>query len=201
MDPVISAVDPRSRRTRARVHRTVLAAADGSEDLGALTVAELCRRAEVHRVTFYRHWPHLEAAIAEALTEIVDSLAEVDPATIAAAESPDQLAADYHGALVRQLEELARRRPVYQSLLTAATPFATDLEASLRRRAQLAIDAFGTLGSPVPGARDGTAAAYLAGGVAAAFTVFVCGEEEDLLAAADRISAQLPGWWPRRAAD
>lgn len=201
MEPITARPDPRALRTRSQVRDAVLAAADGSEDLGALSVAELCRRAEVHRVTFYRHWPSLDAAVAEALAEIVDSLAAIEPATIMAAESALELAASYHRALLRQLAELDRRRPVYRGLLTASMPFAEELEASLRHRAQLAIDALGTLGTPVPGAEDGTAAAYLAGGVAAAFTVFVRGEDRDLPDAAARISSQLPAWWPHPVTD
>ena len=42
---------------------------DGAEDLRGLGVAEVCRRADVHRVTFYGHWISLDAAVADAFAD------------------------------------------------------------------------------------------------------------------------------------
>lgn len=63
-------VDPRVARTRAAVLQATieLIAADGPE---AVTFQEVARRARVGRATLYRHWPHPDELIFEALAEIV----------------------------------------------------------------------------------------------------------------------------------
>lgn len=193
-----SPTDPRSARTRARIREAVLDAARAGDGLGKLTVAELCRRADVHRVTFYGHFRTLDEAIAAALTTLVDDLGTIGADEIAAADSPAALSAVYRRALDQQVQELARHREVYRRLFRAevAHHFTGPLTDSLRRRAQLAIDAFSEAGIEVPGARDGIAAGYLSAGIAAAFAAFVASEDSDLGAASRRISAQLPRWWP-----
>jgi AcrR family transcriptional regulator len=190
--------DPRSARTRARIRAAVLDAARAQDDLGTLTVAELCRRAEVHRVTFYGHFRILDDAIAEALTTLVDDLGAIGEDAIAAADSPAALSAVYRSALDLQVQELDRHREVYSRLFRAdaAHPFTVALTDSLRARAQLAIDAFGEAGISVPGAGEGIAAGYLGAGVAAAFSAFVASEDTDLADVSGRIFAQLPSWWP-----
>ncbi|HEX6388916.1 MAG TPA: TetR/AcrR family transcriptional regulator [Solirubrobacteraceae bacterium] len=66
------AEDPRITRTRAAVLRATreLMASDGPE---AVTFQEVARRAGVGRATLYRHWPHPDDLVFEALAEIVSS--------------------------------------------------------------------------------------------------------------------------------
>jgi len=190
--------DPRSARTRGRIREVVLDAARAGDDLDALSVAELCRRADVHRVTFYGHFRTLDDAVAEALTTLVDDLGTIGDHEISAAATVEALSDVYRTALGQQVEELAKHREVYRRLFGAgaAHPFTAALTTSLTARAQLAIDAFVDAGIEVPGAGDGIAAATLGAGIAAAFEVFVASEEPDLEGTARRIAAQLPRWWP-----
>lgn len=187
-------------RTRARIRRALLDAVEATEDLGDLGVAEVCRRAAVHRVTFYRHWESLDEAVADAFAEIVDALAAVSPQDLAAASSPQALARAYDEALHLQVAELVRRRDVYRRLFLepGSRAFLTALEQSMRRRADAAITTLDRVGLQIPGHPDGTAAAALAGAVTAAFSVVVASESTDIPAAAQRIAAQLPRWWPER---
>lgn len=180
------------------MRRAILEAAEASEDVGRLSVAEVCRRADIHRVTFYGHWETLDEAVAEAFTEIVDALAAVEDRTLVEAESPGALSRAYLDALDLQVAELARRRRVYRRLFCppGPSPFVRSLERSLQDRAQAAIDALRRVGVDVPGAADGTAAAYLGAGVTAAFAAFVASEDVDFTAVAARIAAQFPRWWP-----
>lgn len=65
-------LDPRVARTREAVLRATieLIADDGPE---AVTFQEVARRAMVGRATLYRHWPHPDELIFEALAEIVSA--------------------------------------------------------------------------------------------------------------------------------
>lgn len=188
--------EPRAVRTRTRILAAIRAAV-AEKGIDGLTVSDICRRAEIHRVTFYGHWSAMSDALVDAFAERVDALAAVSDDAIAAARTPAQLADVYREALVAQLAELARERDVYRALLRGSGPhsFAGVLRDALQRRAQLAVDALRAAGVDVPGA-DGTAAAYLAAGVTGAFTRFADSEDDPRGAAAE-IGAQLPLWWPR----
>lgn len=190
--------EPRALRTRSRVLDAVRAAAEDGA-LGELTVASLCRAADVHRVTFYKHWVSLGDAVTDAFTELVDSLAAVSDGAIAEAEGPQELAALYSAALSDQLGELLAHRATYRELLSPGGPysFRDALEASLRDRALLALAALARTGVPV--GDPATAASYLAGGAAASFAAFALGDSDDVATAAARITDQLPVWWPAAA--
>jgi AcrR family transcriptional regulator len=62
--------DPRIARTRAAVLGATIKVI-GSDGLEAVTFQEVARRAGVGRATVYRHWPHPDELIFEALAEIV----------------------------------------------------------------------------------------------------------------------------------
>ena len=144
--------DPRSIRTRARIRRAILDAVEAAEDLGALSVAEVCRRAGVHRVTFYGHWVTLDEAVADAFAEIVDDLAAVSSYEIATSSSPQDLARAYDDeALQLQVAELVRRRSIYRRLFPSSPAFTLTLEQSMRRRAEAAISTLERVGVQVPG--------------------------------------------------
>lgn len=62
--------DPRITRTRAAVLEATRELIH-REGTGAVTFQEVARRARVSRATLYRHWPHPDELIFEALAEIV----------------------------------------------------------------------------------------------------------------------------------
>jgi AcrR family transcriptional regulator len=188
--------EPRALRSRALILdavRTGLA----DTPLDQMTVSEVCRRAGVHRVTFYGHWPDVRAAAADAFAEVIDSIASIDEADVAGATAPADLAARYEAALEAQLVEIRDRRDIYRAL-TESPAFSDRLFAALEERARLAVNALVELGVAVPGARSGIAAAHLAGGVVAATARWARTDGEDLDAAVAEFVAQLPGWWPRQ---
>jgi len=193
----VERAEPRALRTRASVLDAVRAAI-GTGDLAALTVSELCRRAGIHRVTFYKHWTELDDAVAEALAQVVDDLAAVSPDALEQAGDVHELAALYWRALLAELRELRERQAVYREIL--ASPGAHFLREALQRvlqeRAHLAFDAMARAGLEVPGAGRALAAAYVGGGAAAALVGFVLGDDE-IEDAAAAIVASWPPWWPR----
>ncbi|WP_051717969.1 TetR/AcrR family transcriptional regulator [Streptomyces megasporus] len=190
--------EPRAVRTRERVVRALLDAL-AETPLEELSVADLCRRAGVHRVTFYGHWPDIRTLAADVFAEAVDRLAGVSDEAIAAARTPVDLAAVYLVALRRQLRELLDRRDTYRVLFSSDVDagFHRRLTEALRERAEAAIAHLARLGVDVPARASGYPALFVAGGVVTAFHAWAVGEETDVEAAAVGIAAQLPGWWPR----
>ena len=183
-------------RTRARVQEAILAAASAG-DIADLTVAEIARRADVHRVTFYKHWETAAAAVTDAFTQIVDELAEVTFDQADPLADPGRVADAYRAALDRQVREIIERRTTYRHLFAlAGGAFAASVESALRARADLAVAELARAGTDVPGAADGTAAAYVAAGVTAALRELARSDATDVPAAAAAIEAQLPRWWP-----
>ena len=189
-------LEPRALRTRTLILDAIRAAATDTP-LDDLTVAEVCRRAGVHRVTFYGHWADVRAATADAFAEVIDRLATVENWDVAATTSPADLADRYERALREQLIEIRDRRPVYRALIRSSG-FTERLLEVLENRAQLAVDALVRLGADVRGAETGIAAAHLAGGVVAASARWAESDSVDADTAVAEFSAQLPAWWPRR---
>lgn len=188
-------LEPRALRSRALILEAVRSGL-ADTPLDQMTVSEVCRRAGVHRVTFYGHWPDVRAAAADAFAEVIDSIASIDEADVAGATAPADLAARYEAALAAQLVEIRDRRDIYRSL-TESPAFSDRLFAALDERAQLAVQSLVELGLDVPGAASGIAAAHLAGGVVAATARWARTETDDVDAAVAEFVAQLPGWWPR----
>jgi AcrR family transcriptional regulator len=187
-------LEPRAVRSRKRL----LGAVREALELGpidGLSVADICRRAGVNRATFYGHWPDARAAAIEALTEVVEAIATVDAAAITATSDLSALARLYETALAGQLARTAQDRALYRQLVDNPL-FEQGLRSMLEHRAALAVEAMATAGAPVRGEAT-TAAAYLAGGVAAATLQWIRSDRTDIDAFARSMIDQLPGWWPR----
>ncbi|WP_460800765.1 TetR/AcrR family transcriptional regulator [Microbacterium sp. GXF6406] len=187
--------EPRALRTREAI---VAAIRDAVSEvpLEALSVSEICRRAGVHRVTFYGHWPDASSAIIDAFASLIDRVAAVDVDIVAAARTPRELAARYEAALAGQFIQIIAHRPVYRALM-ASPAFEQELFRALHARAEAAIAALEALGTAVPGSGSGIAAAQLSGGVVAASTAWARSDQDDVDAVTVESIAQLPGWWPR----
>ncbi|TPW74063.1 TetR/AcrR family transcriptional regulator [Schumannella soli] len=191
--------EPRALRTRVAV-LDVVREALGEMPLGELTVAEICRRAGIHRVTFYGHWKDVDAAAADALTDVIDGISAIDEQAIAAAGDARSLAALYEDTQLELLAEFAEHRDAYRQM--AESPlFGRKLREMLGHRAELAIAALVRTGVEVPGVASGIAAAQLSGGIAAATLLWLRSDAPDgpvdLAATAAELGAQLPVWWPR----
>lgn len=190
--------EPRARRTREKVMAAFLEAAP-ELSLENLTVAELCRRAGVHRVTFYAHWPDIDTLAVEVFAELIDRIADVPDTVADAAGSAADLSATYLRALRLELAGIREHRATFNSL------FSSNNDAGLRRhltavhqaRAELAIEHLKQHGVTVPDGPHGYAAAFIAGGVVAALAMWAAASDDDLAKAAQAIEAQLPAWWPR----
>jgi AcrR family transcriptional regulator len=187
--------EPRAVRTRTLILQAVRdALAEASID--DLNVSELSRRAGVHRVTFYGHWPDVRSAASDAFADVMDRILTIGEADVAAAASANDLAPLYEGALLAQLVEIRDHRATYRSLFGWSV-FSQRLYDSLAERADLAVDALVRLGIDVPGVDSGIAAAHIAGGLVAASARWANSDDADAEAMAQQILGQMPYWWPR----
>jgi len=188
-------LEPRALRTRTLILQAVRDALT-EVAIDDLTVSELSRRAGVHRVTFYGHWPDVQAAASDAFAEVIDRIATIDERDVATATRPGELATRYQRALVAQLVEIRDHRDIYRTLADSPI-FARRLIEALHDRAALAVSSLVQLGVDVPGAGSGLATAHIAGGIVAASLHWARTDDQDVEEAARQITAQLPAWWPQ----
>lgn len=186
--------EPRAVRSRELLLGAVREALEHGP-IDSLSVSELCRRAGVNRATFYGHWPDARAAAIDALTEVVEAIATIDDAAIAAMQDPAALARLYETTLAGQLARTAQDRALYRQLVDNPL-FEQALRTMLEQRAALAVAAMVATGVRIRG-EAGTAAAYLAGGVASATLRWIRSDRTDVDVFTRSMTEQLPAWWPR----
>lgn len=189
--------EPRAARTQRNLLATIRQVTDEG-GLGALTVSELCRRSNIQRMTFYRHWADLDSAVVTAFAALVDSLAVVTDAHVNEASTAEALAQLYASALLDQLRELDDRRAVYRELFSSGRypAFREAVQTGLRARALLAITSLVRLQKHPVEIDTNAAATYLAGGITSCFVAFVTEPAPSITVAARGMLDQLPAWWP-----
>lgn len=200
-DAVPVAADPRLLRTRealaAALHRRLEV---GSLD--AISVAELCREAGVHRTTFYAHAQSVHAFAVDEFSRNLDAISSVSVTPVETDTAG--VAARYFESLLQQLEHVAAERHAYRALFAATNGglFRALLTERLRHRARRALDVWrerAVDGAPETAQARDEAAAFIAAGLVAAIEVWALGDDTDATVAAVRIASLMPGWWPRRA--
>lgn len=111
-------MDPRTERTRAALRTAVLELA-GERDVAGLTVADVTRRAGVHRATFYDHATSPADLLRETLEADLDA---VRTTLLAAPGASDDPAAVVERAAHDLVAHTARFAPVYRSALESGAP-------------------------------------------------------------------------------
>ncbi|MFC4030962.1 TetR/AcrR family transcriptional regulator [Streptomyces polygonati] len=125
-----AAVDPRTRRTRARLRAALLAECE-LRPLDEVSLSALARRAGVGRATFYLHYDGLRALAVDACADVVrDGVDALHAWT--GSPSPDMPPAP----LVDFLTAVHRRAGLYRALLPdgGGGPLGTLLHRELRER-------------------------------------------------------------------
>lgn len=192
--------DPRLLRTRVALTSALLRLLERAP-LDEISVAALCREAGVHRTTFYGHAPNVHAFALAVFTQDLDQRMAV--AVEPAAETPEHIAERYFDSLTRVLEHVVDERAGYRALFGSAGRgvFRAALDERMRRRARIALEVWRAKrvpGAPVADAAVDEAAAFIAGALVGAVETWAMGDETDAAAAAARIAALMPRWWPRR---
>lgn len=169
----------------------------GDGSYADLSVTEVCRVAGVHRVTFYGHWPDLDSLATDVFAGMIDEMSVVPVRPTDSQLSPHEIAQDYAEAMRRILRVIAERREDYRTLL--ASPgggIAARLVPVVQARAELMTSRLESRGLDTSGSgRFG--AAFIAGGVVAAFTEWSQSNSVDVDAATAEILSQMPAWWPQ----
>jgi AcrR family transcriptional regulator len=186
--------DPRTARSLERLTEA-LRGMLSEEDLGAVTVSALCRRAGVHRTTFYGHFSSVSELAAEVYTDLVGVASTVQIPENADATDAARI---FHAALLDTLYSVARERTAYRALFGAAISIGIRrrLLASFTEHARSAILELRVRGT----ARDvdlDSAATFIAGGMVATVERWALSDEDDADAFARDVHEQLPRWWPR----
>jgi len=164
--------------------------------LDDLTPAGVARLAGAHRVTFYRFWPDMQAAIIEAFAAEVDRLVAVPDDAVAGVTDVAVLAGIYDGIMESSLAEVLARRDVYSTLF-AWPAFHIHVHEVLRQRAQAMVETVSAAGAHVAGRESGTAAVFVAGASLSVFAAWAADDRRDVRTRAAEVVAQMPVWWPR----
>lgn len=197
-DETRALLDPRQVRTRhalsAALHDLLV-----SRKLDAISVAELCRAASVHRSTFYSYAPSVHAFAIDEFTRKLDQISDV---VIASAEThADEIAERYFDSLRELLAHVTVERAGYRALFAASASgvFRMVLSERLRHRAQLALGVWSARSLPgAPHSRHAIdeASAFIAAGLVGVIEAWAFSDDPDAAAAAVRVATLMPGWWP-----
>lgn len=195
----------RRRDEEPRIDRT-LAALTGAlfaelreNGLDRVSVAALCRRAGVHRTTFYSHYGDVPALAADVFARVIDrysSLEEHLPGGVAG--DAVEISRAYYGITVDLMSHLIEERSTYRALLRSAAGdrFRILLFGLMRDRAAIAVRAYGPAGVEQP-----TAAAVIGGAVFGVLLHILESGTSNAEAAADEFFDLMPLWVPRPATD
>ncbi|MFD8599235.1 TetR/AcrR family transcriptional regulator [Kitasatospora sp. NPDC059646] len=103
--------DPRVQRTRARLRDAFLELA-AEQDLDAITVSAVAKRAGINRATVYQHYPDADALVVDAMDGEVAEVARA--VRLCPADAPP---GSTPGALVGLFEHIAARAAVHRRVL------------------------------------------------------------------------------------
>lgn len=125
-------MDPRVRRTRARLHAALFEAC-ADRPLSEVTVSQVVRHAKVARATFYLHYDDLAALAVGACSGLVHEAVDA----LHSEMTGEMDSARPHVAVTELLTSVERHATVYRSLIgpTGAGPLGESLHRGLRDRA------------------------------------------------------------------
>jgi AcrR family transcriptional regulator len=187
------ATDRRTLRTVAAIEAAVREALR-EVPLDELTVAEVCRRAEVGRPSFYTHFGSIPELLAQMLTVEIDEMLPIPGVENVATELLEPALTDN---LAAALELVARDRELYRSVFASASSGALrgTLESAIGTRVRNIIFIWQERG--LVGEVDlAVAVPFATGGITRAIEAWAFDDATDAPARALAIRDQLPRWWP-----
>jgi len=193
--------DPRGRRTRAQLHGALMRLLE-DRTIRDITVSELCREANIHRTTFYKHYADVPDFVRHQFTDILDELIGVPlNSRFSFTDTP----AVYREAASRVFAAVVQDRAVYRRLLGPEGDPGTQWELLEGLRARFTSAAENCLrftGLPIDPQAAGAAIAGAAFSLAERLTH---DETADVEATVDVWFSCLPGWfaggWGNRPGD
>jgi AcrR family transcriptional regulator len=193
-------IDSPTRATDRRTLRTVAAIEAAVREallevpLDELTVAEVCRRAEIGRPSFYTHFGSIAELVAQLLTAEIDEMLPIPDVQNVATELLEPALTDN---LAAALELVARDRPLYRSVFASASSgvLRGALEDAITTRVRNIILIWQDRG--LVGEVDlAVAVPFATGGITRSIEIWAFDDATDAAARARAIRDQLPRWWP-----
>ncbi|CAM3592958.1 hypothetical protein CCOS865_04067 [Pseudomonas reidholzensis] len=194
-DHTSAADDARFQRTRLRLTEAVLALAS-EQDITTASVAELARRAQINRSTFYAHADSPVQLLTRVLSQDLDQVSQRSQRQL---ERDGRLLRDLTRSTLNEIiNHVVRYESVYGSANRASSLYALRIVlAEHVERSVLTLFHAGFVQPPVPGAESALLqAAFLAHGVAGAVEAWLrlpLPRNQDLLLTA--VEAVYPSWY------
>lgn len=182
--------DPRQTRTRLALTAALFRLLE-DESLATISVSSLCEAASVHRTTFYRHAPSIEAFAVDVITRELDAVATVS------FDDDDPIEA-YSRAMVEVLEHVAGERSIYRPLLASkwGPALRTAIDQRMQPRVRIVLEVFASR----PGVRipenSEQIVAFVSGGLVGTIVQWALNDAGDPEAWAASVQALMPVWWP-----
>lgn len=186
--------EPRIDRTLAALTGALFAELR-ENGLDRVSVAALCRRADLHRTTFYSHYADVPSLAADVFARVIDRYSNLDEHLPGGAgDDAAAVSRAYYRITVDLMTHLIDERPTYRALLRspAGDRFRIHLFGLMCDRAAIAVRVYRPGGVDQP-----TAAAAIGGAVFGVLLHLVESDTVDVAAAADGFFALMPAWVPR----
>ena len=193
--------DPRGRRTRAALHAALLRLIE-DRPIAQVTVSELCREADIHRTTFYKHYSDVPDFVRQQFAPILDELIGIPLNSRFSYEETPRV---YREAATRVFAAVVGERAVYRRLLGREGDPGSQralLDGLIARFTSAAENCLRFTGAPVDPEAAGAA---MAGAALLLAERLAHGESTDVDSAVDAWLDCLPGWfaggWGNRPGD
>ncbi|MBO0897017.1 TetR/AcrR family transcriptional regulator [Arthrobacter sunyaminii] len=186
--------EPRTARTREALEAGLWELLRDHE-LADISVAALCRRAGVHRTTFYGHHRNIFDFAASVYAGVVDRLGTVDVDQRGTGRTVEEINVLYIDSVRRILQHTREEERVYRALFHTET-FLGVMAGGLAQRFLLSLHVWKAHGV-VPAVNLEATAAYLGGAYAAWIEQWVVSGDNDVDGWLGSLVYLLPPWWPR----
>jgi AcrR family transcriptional regulator len=186
--------EPRMARTREALEAGLWELLRDHE-LADISVAALCRKAAVHRTTFYGHYRNIFDFAAVVYAGVVDQLGTVELDQRGTGRTVAQIGDLYVESIRQILQHTKAEERVYRALFHTGA-FLAILAEQLRMRILLALHVWQAHKVP-PDINLDTTAAFLSGAYASWFEEWVLSDDDDVEARLGALRYLLPEWWPR----
>ena len=186
--------EPRTARTREAL-KAGLWELLRDHDLADISVSALCRRAGVHRTTFYGHHRNIFDFAASVYAGLVDRLGTVDLDQRGTGRTVGEIGVLYVDSIRQILQHTKGEQRVYRALFHTET-FLGILADDMRARFVLALHVWQAHGV-LPDLNVEATAGYLGGAYASWFEQWVVSDDDDAEAWLASLPTLLPVWWPK----
>lgn len=191
MQAHVHSQDPRGLRTRAALHGALLQLIEEKE-IAQITVSELCREADIHRTTFYKHYADVPDFVRQQFAGILDDLIGLPLNSRFSYEDTPRI---YREAATRVFAAVVQDRSVYRRLLGPGGDPGSQRALLDGLNARFTSAAENCLRFTDARVDPRAAGAAMAGAALSLAERLAHGDSDDVVAAVDAWLCCLPGWF------